>query len=864
MKILSVDDNKENRYMLEVLLKSGGHNIISAKNGEDALKKLENNSSVDLIISDILMPVMDGFQLCLSCKMDDTLKKIPFVFYTGTYIEKDDKDFGFRLGVERYLIKPLEPEHLLETIDGILQDYQKGLLASPKEFTKEEELILLKQYNSRLMNKLEKKVSQLEKTNQHLQESEENLRQSHNDMEKRVIDRTKKLQASKNRLSFYNRLLKISNEYSTFNRVLNKFTAEIKKFTGCEATGIRILEEDGEIPYMAYQGFSQWFYETESPISIKSDQCMCINVIKGTTDPKLPFYSRYGSFYMNGTTRFLATVSEKEKGSTRNVCNQVGYESVALVPIKTKKSILGLIHMADSHENMVPIETVAIIESAALTLSAAIQRIKSESDLQKKTHALDERVKEMGCLYDISHLLNVPDISMGEILQMVVDRIPLSWRYPEITCARIFLEDKEYKTKNYKKTKWYLSSNIRMQGIIIGLLEVCYLKKPPESDSSLFIKEEKNLTEMIAERLKSFIKYKKIENSLMEKEVKARALLNATSDAVILVDTKGLILDANKQFAQGINKSVNEIIDTLAWDYFPAKVTKLRKDKFMQAIETKEKIQFEDGRNGTWYSTNVYPLIDPDGKVSKVAIFAQNITRRKAFQNQLIQSERLIAAGQLSASIAHEINSPLQGINSLVGLIKEAHINETELIENIELIEDGFKRIQNTVRVLLNLNRPEKLKKQPVSINEVIKDVVSLLKTHLTKNKIEVNCHLSSKAPIVNASQQQMGQIFLNLFNNATEAMLNTKKRKPLGYEIAIKTYRKKDNLIIEFYDTGPGLSENDMESIFDPFYTQKTSMGMGIGLSICNNIIKEHNGMIEAGNRSQGGAVFKITLPAG
>jgi signal transduction histidine kinase len=110
---------------------------------------------------------------------------------------------------------------------------------------------------------------------------------------------------------------------------------------------------------------------------------MCIQVIKGEADPKLPYFSEGGSFYMNATTRFLATVSEEEKGPTRNVCNEFGYESVALVPLKLGEKILGLIHVADPSEGMVPLRKVVALEEAALQLATALQRIEAENRLRE-------------------------------------------------------------------------------------------------------------------------------------------------------------------------------------------------------------------------------------------------------------------------------------------------------------------------------------------------------------------------------------------------------------------------------------------------------------------------------------------------
>lgn len=213
-------------------------------------------------------------------------------------------------------------------------------------------------------------------------------------------DITERKQAEEG-LEAINDILKIANNNVDLVPLMKGSVDYLKNFSRCTAVGIRLLDEEGNIPYQAYDGFSQSFYELESPLSIKSDQCMCINVIKGDVDPKLPFYTDGGSFYMNGTTRFLATVSEDDKGRTRNVCNQVGYESVALIPIRFEKRILGLIQLSDTRENMVPLDMVEVIEKIAMQLGTAIVRVKaqqalkeSEVELRIARDELEQRVLE--------------------------------------------------------------------------------------------------------------------------------------------------------------------------------------------------------------------------------------------------------------------------------------------------------------------------------------------------------------------------------------------------------------------------------------------------------------------------------------
>ncbi len=161
MKILIVDDKKENRYFLESLLKGFGYEIVSAVNGKDALKRLRSDG-FNMIISDILMPEMDGFQLLKNVKDDHKLKNILFVFYTATYTDNRDKEFGLKLGADEYLQKPIDPEKFIKIIQDIIRNYKAGRL-KPKIQTIENKEEVYKLYNERLIKKLEKKMLDLER-----------------------------------------------------------------------------------------------------------------------------------------------------------------------------------------------------------------------------------------------------------------------------------------------------------------------------------------------------------------------------------------------------------------------------------------------------------------------------------------------------------------------------------------------------------------------------------------------------------------------------------------------------------------------------------------------------------------------------
>jgi len=161
IKLMIVEDNEQNLYMLSVLLKGHGYEVISAINGVDALKKARINPP-DVIISDILMPEMDGFTLCRQWKADDRLKNIPFIFYTATYTDPRDEKLAMSLGAERFLLKPIDPGELVGIIKDIVQDV-KGRQPDVKSLNPDKEKEIFKLYNERLVKKLEKKMLDLEK-----------------------------------------------------------------------------------------------------------------------------------------------------------------------------------------------------------------------------------------------------------------------------------------------------------------------------------------------------------------------------------------------------------------------------------------------------------------------------------------------------------------------------------------------------------------------------------------------------------------------------------------------------------------------------------------------------------------------------
>ena len=163
MNILIVDDNEDSRIILKKALESGGHTVEAATDGQEALK-VARKCRPDMIISDIFMPVMDGFSLCREWMRDERLREVPFIFYTATYTDSKDEELALSLGAHRFIVKPVEPDKFLKIIEGVIIDVKEGKKKPRKPALKKDNEVF-KLYSERLVKKLEQKMLDLGKGN---------------------------------------------------------------------------------------------------------------------------------------------------------------------------------------------------------------------------------------------------------------------------------------------------------------------------------------------------------------------------------------------------------------------------------------------------------------------------------------------------------------------------------------------------------------------------------------------------------------------------------------------------------------------------------------------------------------------------
>jgi len=226
-------------------------------------------------------------------------------------------------------------------------------------------------------------------------------------------------------------------------------------------------------------------------------------------------------------------------------------------------------------------------------------------------------------------------------------------------------------------------------------------------------------------------------------------------------------------------------------------------------------------------------------------------------QEQLLQSEKMSAVGQLISGVAHELNNPLTAILGYAQLLESEGLQDRAS----DFVRKLFKQAQRTHRVVQNLlsfARQRKPQKQQVDICKVIDETLALRDYDLKVNDITLERDLAPALPAVTADPHQLEQVFLNIINNAVDAMLESGQ----AGKLKVRVFAQDGHVHAEFQDSGPGIQEPNR--IFDPFYTTKSvGKGTGLGLSICYGIVKEHGGDISARNCPEGGAILEVRLPA-
>jgi len=358
-------------------------------------------------------------------------------------------------------------------------------------------------------------------------------------------------------------------------------------------------------------------------------------------------------------------------------------------------------------------------------------------------------------------------------------------------------------------------------------------------------------------------------------------ILDSIMDGLLAVDLEGRITIFNKSAERITGYRAKNILGKLYQGIFEREnkefISILNKT-FQEKKPLMGERPFFNGEKNIILNIITNPVVTPDNKIEGVLVVFRDISLLRYLKDEISRKERLAALGEMAARVAHEIRNPLSGIEGFALLLKDTFEKNDERKKWVESIVEGTRGLNKLVSDLLNFSRPLRVNFKPVDITEIIQSVIPFVKQKIEKEKlnIEIKKNFSEKI-IALIDPEYMRQAFLNLMLNSVEAM-------PEGGELIISIEKKKyyrsdthqflrengedyifatssNQICIKFQDTGCGISEENLNKIFNPFYTTK-HRGCGLGLAIVQQIIRAHGGKIEVKSKVEEGSCFTISIP--
>lgn len=385
----------------------------------------------------------------------------------------------------------------------------------------------------------------------------------------------------------------------------------------------------------------------------------------------------------------------------------------------------------------------------------------------------------------------------------------------------------------------------------------------------------------------------------LEREVAERKLvedqLRKLSDVVLqspctvtITDTDGTIEYVNPKFTEATGYGPEEAVGKNARILKSGEQPRELYEELWDTITSGGKWlgEFHNRKkNGElyWELASISPIRDRDGEITHYVKVAEIITDRKEAEEELVRtnerltqayealeraqvsaiaSAKMAALGRLTAGATHEILNPLNGITIALHMLINDPDTPPGIVEGLEGSMEQAKRIAKIVDNLLYFSQQREPKRNPLDLNTTVQRCLSLFKTIIKHQNIAVEKDLEEGLPKIMADQEQIQQVVLNLLTNALDEM-------PSGGNLSVRTkeVRLEDrrHLELRIEDTGKGIAPEDMDKLFEPFFTKKTvGKGTGLGLSICQGIVEAHGGSISAENLPEGGAAFVVRLPMG
>jgi|GEM_PF-2290770 len=695
---------------------------------------------------------------------------------------------------------------------------------------------------------------------------------------------------TENRMLLSSKILNLLNSTTPLAETIQLAFKLIQEETACDAVGIR-LSSDNDFPYFIQNGFDASFLQAENSIVCSSLEgwnlkdangqlkleCTCGLVIAGKTDPGSSMFTVGGSFWTNNSEVLLELAAgDDPRIRPRNRCIHAGYQSMALIPIRAKGEIVGLLQLNDHKKGYFTLELVQFYEGICEIIGVALMRKQAEEALEK-SHDLLYRLSEQvpGVIYqyrlypDGRSCFPYASSGMNEIYEVSPedvreDATPVFGRLHPDDYQRV--SDLILQSS---RTLDYFFCEFRVLLPRQGLRWRYSAARPERMDDGGTMWH--GIIYDVSDR-------KYANEALVVSEEKYRTMLNVSPDGIIVINMKGIITEISELALTLFNAGANEdLIGKHFFRFIPTEwknvsreiIRKTMRDGLSQNTELKIR-----KKNQSLFTAeaNATLISGQDHEPVSFMIIIRDITKRKNTETKQIHADRMANLGEMASGIAHEINQPLNNISMALDNL----LFESEKTQSIDL--EAFKTKTN--KIFENINRMKHITDHIrafsrshddnivalFNVNLSVENAAFMMDVQLKQHGISLSLLLNQKLPMINGNNYKFEQVLINLLANARDAVLE--KQLKLEYffdmDIKIQSYQKDQYVYVAVSDNGLGITTEHIQNVFLPFYTTKVEgKGTGLGLSICYQIIKEMDGAIEIFSEPMEGTQVVISFSA-
>ena len=751
-KILVIDDKKDNLISITALLRNylPDCETLIAESGAEGIE-IAKREKPDVILLDIIMPKMDGYEVCKRLKEDESTKHVPIVMITAIRTDFESRIKGLEIGADAFLAKPIEPSELSAQINVMFR----------------------------------------------IKEAEDKLRAEKEGLEEKVLERT-------NELVIANTDLKYSEE-----RLRILFESAPDAYFLSDITGIFI---DGN-------------KAAENLVGYKKGELIGKNYLKLKLLPAKEM--------LKASKLLLKNVQGKSTGPDEFILNNKNGSQVTVeilthpVKMKNKTVVLGI--------------------ARDITKRKKVQDklINSENRFKQITDNSQEWIWEVD-----SNGLYTYSSEIGEKI--------LGFKNDEIVGKKhfydLFIKEEREEFKNvalgmFKQKlpfREFINRNVTKNGEIVWLST----SGVPMLDNNANLIGYRGSDTNITERKQSEI-------NLQDSEEKFRSLINNSPDIIMRIDAEGTINFINYGYS---NQKPEDIIGQTIYKFMPVEFHNIARETIKKVFETGNSYSFENlgvgnDSNVLWYRNNI-AAISKNGKVVAATIIVTDISKLK--QTDILQKEFI-------ASVSHELRTPLTIIRESLSMLSEGILGSLNK-DQMDIVNPCMDDVDRLARILNNLLSISSIEEQKINLNQEMVDFVKLAKGAVSSFKnqaasknIDLIFNTNRESINLYLDQDRMIQVFMNLIGNAIKF---TEKGK-----IAVNITENEEKVVCCIEDTGRGIDQKDLGTIFDRFHQVGKIMrageqGSGLGLSISKGIVKLHKGKIWVNSKLNKGSKFFFSFP--